>query len=187
VTAADARVALVPLEGSPAVRDGWSVLSGDRAGVPRAERRQPSLRLVRGAPARLGMGDKPGLNGATSSAAVSAAPAELTGVRGLLLSAAQRERDCRYTLHLDFAADDPAAARLIASVLAHGLGILRPEVETYSAQLSSGERWDDAERVFCMADGPEGAFCAYAKGHPRWHSESGVDGLRWGDGDGARE
>src|SRR6266511_1817055 len=36
VTAADARVALVPLEGSPAVRDGWSVLSGDRAGVPRA-------------------------------------------------------------------------------------------------------------------------------------------------------
>ncbi len=37
--------------------------------------------------------------------------------------------------------------------------------------------------VFCLADGPYSAFCAYPAGHAGWHAEGGVDGLRWGDGD----
>ncbi len=96
------------------------------------------------------------------------------------------EHDRRYTLHLDFDADDPAKARESAVALATGLGILRPEVETYSARLSFGSRWTDARPAFCMADGPRGAFCAHAAGHDGWHAEGGVDGMRWGDGHGAR-
>jgi hypothetical protein len=52
-------------------------------------------------------------------------------------------------------------------------------VETYWAQLST-DLWNDVERVFCMGDGPDGAFCAYTSGHPGWHAEAGMDGLRWG-------
>jgi hypothetical protein len=76
---------------SPGVRDGWSVLSGDRADAPRAESGRQPPRLLAARP-------------------------------------------------LDFTADDAVVARLIASALAHGLGILRPEVETYSAQQSAGRR-----------------------------------------------
>jgi hypothetical protein len=100
-----------------------------------------------------------------------------------LLRAARRDRECRYTVHLDFRADDPADARRLAVALAEGLGILRPEMEAYSARLSAGDRWAEAGPVFCLAGGPEGAFCAYPAGHPGWHAEGGVDGLRWGQGD----
>jgi hypothetical protein len=93
------------------------------------------------------------------------------------------EHERRYTLHLDFAADGPAKARELAVALATGLGILRPDVETYSARLSAGGRWTDAQPAFCMADGPGGAFCGYPARHEGWHAEGGVDGLRWGEGD----
>ncbi len=104
-------------------------------------------------------------------------------VRGLLTSGAQGARDCHYTLHLDFAADSPAAARELAVTLAEGLGILRDEVQTYSARLSAGARWVEAESLFCTAGGPEGAFCGSAAGRTGPHAEAGVDGLRRGDGD----
>ncbi len=103
----------------------------------------------------------------------------LTGdadVQGLLMSNAQRARDCHYTLHLDFAADSPAAARELAVALAEGLGILRAEVETYSARLSAGGRWVDAESLFCMASRPEGAFYGSAAGHPGWPQRPGRTG-----------
>jgi hypothetical protein len=106
------------------------------------------------------------------------------GLRDLLLGAAKRERDRYYTLHLDFAADDPGAAQHVAAALAEALGILRHDVQKYSAAVSVSGGWSEAEPVFCMADGPEGAFCAYLAGHPGWHAEGGVDGLRWGEGDG---
>jgi len=121
------------------------------------------------------------VNGGTYAAA---ALDELAGTPDLLLSAARRERNCRYTLHLDFEADDPMAARELAAALAEALGILRTQVQTYSAAVSEGGMWGEVEPIFCMADGPEGAFCAYGAGHPGWHAEGGVDGLRWGDGDG---
>ncbi len=87
------------------------------------------------------------------------------------------EQERRYTLHVDFAADDPAKARELAVALATGLGVLRPDVETYSARLSAGDRWTDAQPAFCMADGPDGAFCGYPARHEGWHAEAGVDGL----------
>jgi hypothetical protein len=90
------------------------------------------------------------VNGARN-AALTAALDGFAGTRHVLLSAAQRERERCYTLHLDFAADTATAAR----ELAEGLGILCPEVQTYSARLSTGGRWSDVEPVFCMADGPD--------------------------------
>jgi len=111
--------------------------------------------------------------------------ADIAGqVHDLLLSAAQREPGRHFTLHVDFTADDPRRAREVAMALAEGLGILRPEVATYSAAVSTGGTWSDAEPVFCMADGPDGAFCADIAGHPGWHSESGITGMRWGEADG---
>jgi len=105
-------------------------------------------------------------------------------VHDLLLSAAQREPGRHFTLHVDFSADDAQRARETAMALAEGLGILRMEVATYSAAVSTGGAWGDAEPVFCMADGPDGAFCANVAGHPGWHSESGTTGIRWGEADG---
>jgi len=110
----------------------------------------------------------------------------MAAMRDLVLSAALRERERRYTLHLDFAADDPAQAREVAAALAEALGILRPEVETYSALLSIGGMWSEVETVFCMAGGPDGVFCAELAGHPGWHAEAAVNGLRWGEGDESR-
>jgi hypothetical protein len=94
------------------------------------------------------------------------------------------EHDRRYTLHLDFAADDVGQAREVAVALAQGLGILRPEVAPYSAAVSARDAWRDAAPIFCMAGGPDGAFCADVAGHPGWHRESGTDGMWWGEGDG---
>jgi hypothetical protein len=42
----------------------------------------------------------------------------------------------------------------------------------------------DAGPVFCVADGPDGAFCADIDGHPGRHSESGIAEMRWGEADG---
>ncbi len=105
------------------------------------------------------------------------------GIREVLMRAAALERQRQYTLRLDFTAGDPSKARALAVTLATALGMLRPDVETYSARLSAGGRWTDAGPAFCLADGPYGAFCAYPHGHHGWHAEDGVDGQRWGDGD----
>jgi hypothetical protein len=88
-------------------------------------------------------------------------------------------RPHRYTLHLDFAATDAKAAQELAVDLAEGLGLLRPDVETYSALLTSDGRWEDPRPVFCLAAGPDGVFCADLAGHPGWHAEAGISGLRW--------
>jgi hypothetical protein len=85
-------------------------------------------------------------------------------VQRLLLRAARLDRERRYTLHRDFTADDPAGARELVVALATGLGLLRPEVETYSARLSAGDRCAAGRPVFCLADGPEGAFCMAGSG-----------------------
>jgi len=79
-------------------------------------------------------------------------------IHDLLLFAVQREPGRHFTLHVNFTADDPRRAREVAMALAEGSGILRPEVATYSAAVSTGGAWGDAEPVFCMAGGPEGAF-----------------------------
>jgi len=110
-----------------------------------------------------------------------------TDVQGPLMWNAQRARDCHYTLHLDFAADSPAAARELAVALAEGLGILRAEVETYSARLSAGGRWVDAELLFCLASRPEGAFCGSAPGRPGSHAEAGATGCDGATEAGARD
>ena len=97
-------------------------------------------------------------------------------------------RSHRYTLHLDFTATDAAAARALAVDVAEGLGLLRPDVETYSARLSRSGQPADLQPVFCLATGPDGAFCADLARHPGWHTEAGINGLRWGrdDADGAQ-
>jgi hypothetical protein len=89
--------------------------------------------------------------------------------------------DCRYSFHVDFAAVDDATARGLAVVMAEALGLLRIEVDTYSARLSFGT--EGPVEVFCTADGPGGAFCGRPSGHGGWHVEPGVGGERWGDGD----
>jgi hypothetical protein len=116
-------------------------------------------------------------------------PASSTGnARDLTGPGVERRRTsgedekCRYTLHLDFTADNPMRARETALVLAEGLGILRDDVDTHSALLSAAHRWALAETVFCLAAGPEGAVCADITGHPGWHTEVETNGLRWGDG-----
>ena len=83
------------------------------------------------------------------------ASSDSTDAQGLLLRAASQERECRYTVHLDFTASDPAGARELVAALAEGLGILRPEIEAYSARLSAGDRWAEAGPVFCLAGGPK--------------------------------
>jgi len=92
----------------------------------------------------------------------------------------ERRPPHRYTLHLEFAAANAMAARELAVNLAEGLGLLRPEIETYSALLSAGERWCEPQPVFCLSAGPGGVFCADLAGHPGWHAEAGINGLRWG-------
>lgn len=89
----------------------------------------------------------------------------------------------RVTLHLDLCADDPASARDLAVRLATAFGAVYPGIEPYAAQLSTADGWTDAQPLFCMADGPMGAFCAYPAGHEGWHAEAGVDAQRWGQGD----
>jgi transcriptional regulator with XRE-family HTH domain len=93
--------------------------------------------------------------------------------------------ECRYGVHIDFEAPDDAAARGVAVEVAEALGILRPEVETYSAWLSLGAV--DSEQVFCMADGPRGAFCGLPFRHHGTHAEPGVKGLRWDDAPSVRQ
>jgi len=101
-----------------------------------------------------------------------------------ILQAVRGEREqVRVTLHVDLCLDDPGSARDLAIRLATAFGAVYAGVEPYSAQLSTDDRWTDARALFCVADGPFGAFCAYPAGHDGWHAEAGVDGLRWGDGD----
>jgi hypothetical protein len=90
----------------------------------------------------------------------------------------------RYTLHLDFTTDDADKAMIVAAALADGLAVLRPEVDGYTASLSVPGGPNDPQPLFCAVTGPEGAVCGDLNGHPGWHSEVGVNGLRWGDGDG---
>ena len=88
----------------------------------------------------------------------------------------------RYTLHLDFTADDTDHARTIACELAEGLGVLRAEVDMYSALLSTATEPEHAMPVFCRAPGPDDAVCADVHGHPGWHWEAAIGGVRWRDG-----
>jgi hypothetical protein len=108
----------------------------------------------------------------------------LSALAEQLRCAIHDDRGSRYTLHVDFAADDAVQARMLAMALAEGLGILRTEVQTYTAVISKDGRWAEAEPVFCTATGPDGAKCADVVGHPGWHSEAGVKALRWGQADG---
>jgi hypothetical protein len=96
---------------------------------------------------------------------------------------AQPRAHHHYTLHLDFAAVDSFTARSLACDLAEGLGLLRPEVETYSARVSGTGRRSDQQPVFCLAAGPNGEFCADLAGHPGSHTEAGINGMRWNDPD----
>jgi hypothetical protein len=89
----------------------------------------------------------------------------------------------RLTLLLDFTVDDVADGWRVAVGLSTALGLLRPEVEPYSARLAAADRPSESVPIFCMADGPHGAFCAYPVGHDGWHAETGVDGMRWGEGE----
>jgi len=77
-------------------------------------------------------------------------------------------------------ADDVWSARRAAVSLADALGILRDDVDVHSASLSVAGR--PFEPLFCLADGPEGAFCGRRAMHDGWHAEPGCGGLRWGDG-----
>ena len=65
--------------------------------------------------------------------------------------------------------------------MAEALGLLRDDVDVFCASLAASG--GESEPLFCLADGPDGAFCARAAGHDGWHAEPGFGGLRWGDGD----
>jgi hypothetical protein len=116
---------------------------------------------------------------------------EASGV-GVAVEAADRLRSAmateaqarRYTLHLDFTTDDADKAMTVAAALADGLAVLRPEVDAYTARLSVPGVPDDPRPLFCAVTGPEGAVCGDFNGHAGWHAEAGVNGLRWGEGDG---
>src|SRR5437762_86988 len=87
-------------------------------------------------------------------------------------------------VHGRAAATTATAAQTVAVDLAEGLGLLRPEIETYSARLSTVDLRSDPQPVFCLALGPAGAFCADLAGHSGWHAEAGINGLRWSRADG---
>jgi hypothetical protein len=116
-------------------------------------------------------------NGSDHAAVVAALAEQLR-------CAMHEEQEHCYTLHLDFAAENSMTARALAVALAEGLGTLCPTVQTYSAFLSAGGSWADPEAVFCMADGPDGAFCAVIAGHVGQHAGAGPAGQRWGHADG---
>ncbi|WFE41321.1 hypothetical protein [Micromonospora sp. WMMD998] len=90
----------------------------------------------------------------------------------------------RWTLHLTYLAADAQEARDQAVVYTEGLTILRPELNADAALLSRADAWNHIEPVFCSRVGPDGEVCADATGHPGFHHAAGIDGLRWGDGDG---
>ncbi|MET7472583.1 hypothetical protein ACFYON_15430 [Micromonospora sp. NPDC005686] len=88
-----------------------------------------------------------------------------------------------FTVHLGFAAADPAVAREHAVAYAEALGLLRPELALGAAALSPADAWHRAERLFCDVVGPDGERCADVAGHPGFHHAPGPGGLGWGDGD----
>ncbi|MEW2380151.1 hypothetical protein AB0883_29160 [Micromonospora sp. NPDC047812] len=88
-----------------------------------------------------------------------------------------------FTVHLGFTAADLASARELAVGYAEALSLLRPEVALGASALSPAEAWQQAERLFCGASGPDGERCADVAGHPGFHHAPGPGGLGWGDGD----
>ncbi|MGN9768668.1 hypothetical protein ACTMS2_26310 [Micromonospora sp. SD12] len=102
-----------------------------------------------------------------------------------LITAARRPaRPGRFfTVHLGFTAPDLASARELAVGYAEALSVLRPEVALGASALSPAEAWQQAERLFCGASGPDGERCADVANHPGFHHAPGPGGLGWGDGD----
>jgi len=122
-------------------------------------------------------------------AALCTPPGESAGdeaAERLLAAVAAQAQGHRYTLHLDFTTDNAAKALALAAALADGMSLLRPEVDAYTARLSVPGTPDEPKPVFCAATGPEGALCGDFYDHPGRHAEAGINGLRWGEGDGTR-
>ncbi|MER7418745.1 hypothetical protein ABT346_18505 [Micromonospora peucetia] len=88
-----------------------------------------------------------------------------------------------FTVHLGFTAPDMASAREFAVGYAEALSVLRPELALGASALSPAEVWQQAERLFCGASGPDGERCVDVAGHPGFHHAPGPGGLGWGDGD----
>ena len=88
-----------------------------------------------------------------------------------------------FTVHLGFAAADLALARELAVGYAEALSLLRPELALGASALSPAEAWQQAERLFCGASGPDAERCVDVAGHSGFHYAPGPGGLGWGDGD----
>ncbi|MER5337216.1 hypothetical protein [Micromonospora sp. NPDC002717] len=88
-----------------------------------------------------------------------------------------------FTVHLGFTAPDLESAREVAVGYAEALSLLRPELALGASALSPAEAWQNAERLFCGASGPDGERCVDVAGHPGFHHAPGPGGLGWGDGD----
>jgi hypothetical protein len=72
----------------------------------------------------------------------------------------------RFTLHLDFTAVDAEQARVLAAALAECLGLLRPEVDAYTAAMSRNSDWAVAQPVFSAIDDSDRRPCADIADHP---------------------
>ncbi|MEU9509789.1 hypothetical protein AB0D32_26305 [Micromonospora sp. NPDC048170] len=88
-----------------------------------------------------------------------------------------------FTVHLGFTAPDMASAREFAVGYAEALSLLRSELALGASALSPAEAWQQAERLFCGASGPDGERCVDVANHPGFHHAPGPGGLGWGDGD----
>ncbi|WP_433387015.1 hypothetical protein [Micromonospora sp. KLBMP9576] len=88
-----------------------------------------------------------------------------------------------FTVHLGFTAPDLLSAREFAVGYAEALSLLRAELALGASALSPADAWQQAERLFCGAGGPDGDRCVDVAGHPGFHHAPGPGGLGWGGGD----
>jgi hypothetical protein len=88
-----------------------------------------------------------------------------------------------FALQLNFSAVNADVAPAVAATLVQGLATLCPHVDPHSALIWPAGVPGCAQPVFCAEPGPDGALCEDLRGHPGWHAEAGVSGLRWGVGD----
>ena len=86
-----------------------------------------------------------------------------------------------FTLHISFSARDESHALTRAVQYAEALGILRPEIDFYRAQVSDEDDWSATALVYCREPGPHPMdVCLLRNGHAGRHSGAGHTGS-WTD------
>lgn len=103
------------------------------------------------------------------------------GIDRYYFPAEMRGAERRYTLHVDFTADDDLQARILAEMYTRGLNYMRLEVDFYTARVSSDANWDESDPVICLAPGPDPSdICSDIFNHSGTHNGPGASHV-WGE------